>query len=96
MLPRATIGRLTEIRMNHKYLLHKIIETLRAVSGSHLNQNLYVFDYVDEITEDMNKVFERNFDQKFMILRVIRIILGIAKKAWFSQQPQAKGEAPKA
>jgi transposase len=76
-----TIGRLTEIRMNHKYPLHRIIETLRAVSGSHLNQNLYVFDYVDEITEDMNKIFGLNFDQKFMTLLEIRKNMGMAKKA---------------
>ena len=76
-----TIGRLTEIRMNHKYPFSRIVETLRSVSCSHIAQNHFVFDYVDELTDDMNKIFGLNFGLKFMTLGEIRKSLGIAKKA---------------
>jgi transposase len=67
-----TIGRLIEIRLNHKYPLPRILETLRSVSCSHLDQNVYVFDHRDEITEELNKVFGLNIGEKFMTLKDIK------------------------
>jgi hypothetical protein len=63
---------LIEIRLNHKYPLPRILETLRSVSCSHLDQNVYVFDHRDEITEKLNKVFGLNIGEKFMTLKDIK------------------------
>lgn len=75
-----TIARLTEIRLENKYPFSRIVETLRAVSCSHLDQNHYVFDYADGITDDINRVFNLNIGSKFMTLGEIRKNLGMAKK----------------
>jgi len=75
-----TIARLTEIRLENKYSFSRIVETLRSVSCSHISQNHYVFDYADEITDDINKVFGVNFGMKFMTLSEIKKNLGMAKK----------------
>ena len=75
-----TIARLTEIRLENKYPFSRIVETLRSVSCSHIDQNHFVFDYADEITDDINKVFGVNFGMKFMTLGEIKKNLGMAKK----------------
>ena len=72
---------LIEIRLKHKYPLPKIIETLRNVSCTHLDQNHFVFDYHDEITEDLNQAFDLNFGDKFMTLKEIKNYLARAKRA---------------
>lgn len=75
-----TIARLTEIRLGNKYPFSRIVETLRSVSCSYIDQNHFVFDYADEITDDISKVFGFNFGKKFMTLREIKKNLGISKK----------------
>jgi len=74
------LARLVEIRLNNKYSIKKIIETLRLVSCSHIDENHYLFDYADEVIDDMNTVFNVNFGKKVMTLGEIKKSFGMVKK----------------
>jgi len=74
------IARIVELRLVGKYTIARITETLRKVACSHVSQNIWLFDYVDEITEDMNKAFGTDFGRKQMTLLEIKKILGEAKR----------------
>ena len=84
------IARIVELRLGGKYNIARITETLRKVSCSHLDQNIWLFDYVDEITDEMNKVFGIDFGRKLMTLREIINNLGESKKSTIIQQLPAK------
>lgn len=74
------IARIVELRLNNKYTIEKIIKSLRLVECSHLDTNNYLFDYADEVTDDINEIFNLNIGQKFMTLKEIKIIFGNVKK----------------
>lgn len=74
------IARLVEIRLKHKYPIQRIIETLRAVACSHADANHYLFDYADEITDDLNAEFNVGFGKKYMTLSEIKKNFGMVKK----------------
>ena len=74
------IARLVEKRLHGKYTIATITETLQKVACSHLSQNLWLFDYADEVTDDMNAAFGTDFGRKNMTLQAIKNILGQAKK----------------
>jgi transposase len=75
------IGRIVEMRLGGKYTIAKITETLRRVACSHLYQNVWLFDYADELTDSMNAVFGVNIGRKIMTLQEIKSFLGQAKKS---------------
>lgn len=75
------IARAVEIRLGGKYTIDKITETLGKVACSHVDQNVWLFDYADEVTDCMNKVFETDFGRKIMTLQEIKKVLGAAKKS---------------
>jgi len=84
------IARIVELKLGGKYSIAKITETLRKVSCSHLDQNIWLFDHADELTDEMNKVFGTDFGRKMMTLREITNSLGESKKSAVTQQLQAK------
>jgi len=74
------IARIVEIRLRNKYSIEKILNSLRLVSCSHIDANHYLFDYADEVTDDINEVFDLNIGQKIMTLGEIKKIFGMVKK----------------
>ena len=60
------IARIVEVRLNHKYSIEKILDTLRLVSCTHMDANHYLFNYADEITDDINDIFNLNIGQKII------------------------------
>ena len=74
------ISRLTEIRLGDKYNIDKIIDTLRQVECSHISQNYYLFDFANEVTDNINSAFGLNIGKKVMSLGDIKKNLGLAKK----------------
>ena len=74
------IGRITEMKLGGKYTIAKITETLRDVCCSHIDQNHWLFDFANEVTDDMNTVFGTDFGKKVMTLGEIKGQLGNAKK----------------
>lgn len=75
------IARIVEIRLNNKYTIEKILKTLRKVSCSHMDANHYLFDYANEVTDDINDVFNLNIGQKVMTLGEIKKNFGMVKKS---------------
>ena len=74
------ISRLVEIRLKNKYPVEKILSALRSVSCSHLDTNHYLFDYADQITDDLDTEFKVGFGKKIMTLGEIKKNLGMVKK----------------
>lgn len=74
------IGRITELRMGGKYNIAKITETLRNVSCTNEDQNLWLFDFVNEVTDDFNEFFGTNFGIKRMTLKEIKKNFAETKK----------------
>ncbi|MCL2149679.1 MAG: hypothetical protein FWH51_01940 [Dehalococcoidia bacterium] len=69
-----------EMELGRKYSIAKITEILRKVSCSHLDQNVWLFDYADKATEEMNAVFNTDFGKKCLALKQIKENIGDAKK----------------
>ena len=74
------MARIVEMRLNNKYSVEKILNTLRLVSCSHMDTNHYLFDYADGITDDINDVFGLDIGKKVMTLGEIKKVFGGVKK----------------
>jgi transposase len=74
------VSRLVEIRLGNKYNVEKIIETLGQVECSYLSQNYYLFDFANEVTDDINAVFNVGIGKKIMTLGNIKNNLASVKK----------------
>ncbi len=74
------IARIVEIRLKNKYTIEKIFDSLRSVSCSHMDTNHYLFDYVDDVTDDINEVFDLDIGKKVMTLKEIKKIFANVKK----------------
>jgi transposase len=74
------IARIAELRLNGKYTIANITEVLRKVSCSNIDQNHWLFDYADALTDEMNAAFGTDFGRKIMTLKEIKKNLGDAKK----------------
>lgn len=75
-----TISRILQYRLNNKFSVSKILESLRNVSCSHIKENIYMFDYRDEVTDACSESFGIDFKSKYMKLGEIKKILGEVKK----------------
>ena len=73
------IARIVEIRIGGKYTIAKITETLRNVACSNIDQNHWLFDYADELTDDLNTAFGTDFGRKIMTLKEIKKNLAATK-----------------
>jgi hypothetical protein len=72
--------RIVEKRPENKHTAARIAETLRRVACNRIDQNLWLFDFADEVTDDMNATFGTDFGRKIMTLGEIRKNLGAAKR----------------
>ena len=73
------IGRIVEFRLNRKYSINRIKETLQKTACSRIDQNVWLFDYTDEITDSLNSIFETNFGRAIMTLQEIKNIFAKSK-----------------
>lgn len=74
------IARLLEHRLEGKYSVTALLESLRKASCSHIQENYYLFDHYDEILADIGQAFGIDFGNKCMSLGEIKKILGEVKK----------------
>ena len=72
--------RLLQQRLDKKYSARQIIESLAKCNCSHVQENYWLFDYTDNVLEDIGNVLDINFKNKFMPLQEIKKILGDTKK----------------
>ena len=75
------IARIVELRLGGRHSITKITETLRKVACSHIEQNIWLFDFANELTDDMNAAFGTDFGRKAMTLQEIKNNLGNTKKS---------------
>lgn len=69
------IMRILEYRLDKRFSVKKIRESLVRYSCSHLDQNYYLFDYRDEILRTMETVFDMDLGSKIMTASDIKKIL---------------------
>lgn len=72
--------RLTEIQSGSKYSTRKLIDAMKNISGTYVDKNYYMFDYYDEIVEDLGRVTNIDFSRRFMTLGEIKSITADVKK----------------
>lgn len=69
------ILRILEYKLDKKYPVNQIRESLISFSCSHLDQNYYLFDYRDEVLQSLEEVFDLDLGQKIMATSEIKKIL---------------------
>jgi len=74
------LARLLEKKLDRKYSVTAILESLNKCSCSLLEQNLYLFDYYDEILRAIGKELNIDFSKKYRTVQEIRKIIGDSKK----------------
>lgn len=73
------IARIVQYRLGGDDSIAAIVDTLNKISCSNIDQNHWLFDFSDKMTDRMNKVFGTNFGKKIMTLKEIKRSLGATK-----------------
>lgn len=68
------------MKLEKKYSIGKLLDTLSKSQCSLLQQNYYVFDYYDEILKDIGKVMNIDFSKRIRTLGEIKKVLADTKK----------------
>jgi len=63
-----------------RYSPERIVECLNKISCSHEQDNLYLFNYRNEISDDIGSALGLDFTRKRLQLNEIKNILGKCKK----------------
>jgi transposase len=71
--------RLLEIKMEHKYSTKTLINEMKNITGTYMDENYYMFDYFNEIVADLGKVAGVDFSKRFMTLGEIKKIIAQTK-----------------
>lgn len=74
-----TLARMLQQRLNCKYSVNQILESLQKCNCSHIQENYWLFDYTDEVLTDIGNEFNINFSQKFRQLQDIKKVLSETK-----------------
>lgn len=75
-----TIARIIQHRVGNKFPASRILESLGKVCCSHVEENIYIFSYRDELTDAVGEAFGIDFSKKYMKFGEIKKILGDVKK----------------
>lgn len=75
-----TIARIIEHKVDHKYSIGRILESLAKSECTHMKQNYYLFDYFDEILNDLGDIFQIDFSKRIRSLGEIKKIIATTKK----------------
>lgn len=75
-----TLGRILQHKLDKKYSVGKIFESLSECNCSNIQENYYLFDYYDTVLEDVGRVTNIDFSLKHRILQDIKKILGTTKR----------------
>lgn len=74
------IARILEMKMGHRYCISQILESLKKSECTYMQQNLYLFDYYDDVLRDIGEVFNIDFSKRIRTLGEIKKILAETKK----------------
>ncbi|MBS4192801.1 transposase [Bacillus sp. FJAT-49705] len=75
-----TIARIIEHKLDHKYSIGRILESLAKAEYTHLKQNYYLFDYFDKFLDDIGSIFQIDFSKRIRSLGEIKKIIATTKK----------------
>ena len=75
-----TIARIIEMKLDKKYSIGKILESLSKAECSMIQQNYYLFDYYDDVLKDIGAVMNIDFSKRIRTLSEIKKILANTKK----------------
>ena len=73
------ITRVLEARLDGKFPISRITKTLKNVSCCKVEQNIWLFNYQDEVTEHINAIFNTDFGRKYMTQQEIKGSLASSK-----------------
>lgn len=74
------IARILENKMERKYSIGTILESLSKAECSLIQQNYYLFDYYDEVLKDIGRVTDIDFGKRIRTLGKIKKVLAKTKK----------------
>ena len=74
------LGRVLQHKLDKKYSVGKILDSLSQCSCSNIQENYYLFDYFDTVLKDIGAVTNIDFSLKNRSLQDIKKILGNTKK----------------
>ena len=80
------LSRVLQHKLDKKYSVGKILESLSKCNCSNYHENYYLFDYFDTVLKDIGNILNINFALKNRTLQDIKKILSSSKKWEFSQQ----------
>lgn len=75
-----TIVRILEMKLNGKYSVRKILESLSRSECSLVQQNYYIFDYYDDVLKNIGDVMEIDYAKRIRSLGDIKKVLADTKK----------------
>lgn len=74
------IARILEMKTEHKYSITKLLETLSKAECSYIQQNYYLFDYFNDILNEVGVISNIDYSKKIRSLGEIKKILASTKK----------------
>ena len=74
-----TIARILENKLEHKYSVGKILDSLSKAECSLVQQNYYLFDYYDEVLREIGLIMDIDFGKRIRTLGEIKKILAKTK-----------------
>ena len=75
-----TIARILENKLERKYSVGRILDSLSKAECSLLQQNYYLFDYYDEVLKEIGSIMDIDFGKRIRTLGEIKKILAKTKK----------------
>ena len=74
------IVRLIQKKTGGGYSVSRLIETMNGIACSYVNENLFLFDFRNNISDDIGKAFDLDFNKKVLSRAEIKNILASCKK----------------
>lgn len=68
------IIRLLEQKLEHKYSIDKIIDTLKQYISINIEHNIFIQSFTNEVIKDLEKIFNINLSKKYLTLSEIKKI----------------------
>lgn len=75
-----TIARILENKLEKKYSIGKILDSLSKSTCSLMQQNYYLIDYYDEVLKDVGAIMDIDFGKRIRTLGEIKKVLAKTKK----------------
>jgi transposase len=75
-----TIMRILEMKTERRHSANALIDTLKKASGSHIEDNWYLFDHYDDVLDDIGRALDIDFTKKILRAGDIRKLVGRTKK----------------